>query len=89
MADIRALDEPQRRLTAVHSRYHVGCGICGFVEAYSDQFCAFKSATAHYHNESEVSVFDSMARRGGPQMWMYNGRQWTMTETRPRKETPS
>jgi hypothetical protein len=73
--EIGALDEPQKRLTTVHSRFQVGCVSCGFVEAYSDRASALVQATNHYHGD-ETSVFDSMARRGKTRLWQFNGNAW-------------
>lgn len=70
--EIGALGEPQKRLTTVHSRYHVGCGTCGFIEACSIKNQALLEAKRHFH-DAETSVFDSMARHGNPECWRWNG----------------
>jgi hypothetical protein len=62
-------------LTAVHSRFHVGCGNCGFVEAYKDRTPAMQHAESHFH-DAEVSVFDSMARHGATELRHFDGSHW-------------
>lgn len=57
----------------VDSRYQLGCECCGFIWAWPRFEQAAGKALEIESRHQAVTIFDTMARHGQPQLWAANG----------------
>ena len=72
MSDHDGCEPDARRVTQVHSRYHVGNPVIGLAEVFRKRAAAFEAACRLANKDNvTMTVFDSMARRGAGEVWEF------------------
>lgn len=66
---MRATTRETPRFTTVHSRYHVGGNYSGMIEGEKSFADALHTARRAAAAGEDVTIYDSMARRGAVQLW--------------------